>query len=42
MVLIKTLLYTGVRVRESGKIRLADLDLDRCQFRLTARYSRLF
>jgi len=36
MVLIKTLLYTGVRVSEVVKIRLADVDLDRCQIRITA------
>jgi len=36
MVLIKTLLYTGVRVSEVIKIRLADVDLDRCQIRITA------
>jgi integrase/recombinase XerD len=34
MVLIKTLLYTGVRVSELVKIRLADVDLDRCQIRV--------
>jgi len=31
IVLIKTLLFTGVRVSELVKIRLADVDLDRCQ-----------
>ena len=31
MVLIKTLLYTGVRVSELVTIRLAEVDLDRCQ-----------
>ncbi len=31
MVLIKTLLYTGVRVSELVNIRLAAVDLDRCQ-----------
>jgi len=36
MVLIKTLLYTGVRVSEVIKIRLADVDLDRCQIHITA------
>jgi integrase/recombinase XerD len=34
MVLIKTLLYTGVRVSEVVNIRLADVDLDRCQIRV--------
>ncbi len=34
MVLIKTLLYTGVRVSELVHIRLADVDLDRCQIRV--------
>jgi integrase/recombinase XerD len=34
MVLIKTLLYTGVRVSELVKIRLADVNLDRCQIRV--------
>src|SRR2546423_13656453 len=36
MVLIKTLLYTGVRVSELINLRLADVDLDRCQVRVTA------
>jgi len=35
MVLIKTLLYTGVRVSELVNIHLADVDLDRCQIRIT-------
>jgi integrase/recombinase XerD len=34
MVLIKTLFYTGVRVSELVNIRLADVDLDRCQIRI--------
>ncbi len=34
MVLIKTLLYTGVRVSELVNISLADVDLDRCQIRI--------
>jgi integrase/recombinase XerD len=34
MVLIKTLLYTGVRVSELVSIRLADVDLDRCQIKV--------
>ncbi len=36
MVLIKTLFYTGVRVSELVHIRLADVDLDRCQIRINA------
>lgn len=34
MVLIKTLMYTGVRVSELINIRLADVDLDRCQIKV--------
>ena len=34
LVLIKTLLYTGVRVSELVRIRLNDVDLDRCQIRI--------
>ena len=34
VVLIKTLLYTGLRVSELIKIQLADVDLDRCQMRV--------
>jgi integrase/recombinase XerD len=34
LVLIKTLLYTGVRVSELVAIRLEDVDLDRCQIRI--------
>ncbi len=33
LVLIKTLFYTGARVSELVHIRLADVDLDRCQIR---------
>ena len=36
IVLIKTLLYTGVRVSELVHIRLDEVDLDRCQIRITA------
>ena len=35
IVLIKTLLYTGVRVAELVRIRLADVDLDACRIRIT-------
>ncbi len=35
IVLIKTLLYTGVRVAELVAIRLDDLDLDSCRIRVT-------
>lgn len=35
MVLIKTLFYTGVRVSELVRIRLEEVDLDRCQIRIT-------
>lgn len=35
MVLIKTLLYTGVRVAELVAIRIADVDLDACRIRIT-------
>jgi integrase/recombinase XerD len=34
LVLIKTLLYTGVRVSELVRIRLEDVDFDRCQIRI--------
>lgn len=36
VVLIKTLMYTGARVSELVNIRLADVDLDRCQIRINA------
>ncbi len=35
VVLIKLLLYTGVRVGELVKIQLADVDLGQCQIRIT-------
>jgi integrase/recombinase XerD len=35
VVLIKTLLYTGVRVAELVRMRLADIDLDACRIRVT-------
>jgi integrase/recombinase XerD len=35
VVLIKTLLYTGVRVAELVRIRLTDVDLDGCRIRIT-------
>ena len=34
MILIKTLFYTGVRVSELVAIRLADVDVERCQIRI--------
>lgn len=36
IVLIKTLLYTGVRVSELVTIRLSEVDFERCQIRVTA------
>ena len=35
VVIIKTLLYTGVRVSELISIKLSDIDLDNCQIRIT-------
>jgi integrase/recombinase XerD len=35
VVLIKTLLYTGVRVAELVRIRITDVDLDACRIRIT-------
>ena len=34
-ILIKTLLYTGVRVSELVNIQLSEVDFDRCQMRIT-------
>jgi len=34
MMIIKTLLYTGVRVSELVSIKLVDVDFDRCQIRI--------
>lgn len=35
VILIKTLLYTGVRVSELVNIKLSEVDFDRCQIRIT-------
>ena len=35
VVIVKTFLYTGVRVSELINIRLLDIDLDNCQIRIT-------
>ncbi len=35
VILIKTLLYTGVRVSELVQMRIADVDLDTCRIRIT-------
>ena len=35
VVIIKTLLYTGVRVSELVRIKISDIDLDSCQIRVT-------
>ena len=34
MVLIKVLLYTGIRVQELVNIKMVDIDFDRCQIRI--------
>lgn len=34
MVMIKVLLYTGIRVQECVNIKIADIDFDRCQIRI--------
>lgn len=34
MMLIKVLLYTGIRVQELVNIKIADVDFDRCQIRI--------
>ena len=34
VVIIKTMLYTGVRVSELINIKLSDVDLDSCQIRI--------
>ena len=36
LLIIKTFLYTGVRVSELTNIRLADVDFERCQIRINA------
>lgn len=35
VIIIKTLLYTGVRVSELVKIKLSEVDSDRCQIKIT-------
>jgi integrase/recombinase XerD len=34
MVMIKTLLYTGIRVSELIKVKISEIDFDRCQIRI--------
>jgi integrase/recombinase XerD len=34
MVMIKTLLYTGIRVSELIRVKISDIDLERCQVRI--------
>ncbi|BCA96982.1 integrase [Legionella antarctica] len=34
MILIKTLLYTGIRVQELVNVKMEDIDFDRCQIRI--------
>lgn len=34
MVMIKTLLYTGIRVSELINVKISDIDLERCQIRI--------
>jgi len=37
VVIVKTLLYTGVRVSELINIKLSDVDLDKCQIKISKR-----
>jgi len=34
MLIIKVLLYTGIRVQELVNIKMTDIDFDRCQIRI--------
>ena len=36
MIIIKTLLYTGIRVSELIRLKIPDVDLDSCQIRITS------
>jgi integrase/recombinase XerD len=36
MIIIKILLYTGIRVSELIRLKIQDVDFDRCQIRITA------
>lgn len=36
MIIIKTLLYTGIRVKELIRLTVEDIDFDRCQMRIVA------
>lgn len=34
MIIVKTLLYTGIRVSELIRLKIEDVDFDRCQLRI--------
>jgi integrase/recombinase XerD len=36
MIIIKTLLYTGARVSELIRLKISDVDLDRCQIKIVS------
>ena len=36
MIIIKTLLYTGIRVSELIRLKISDVDLDRCQVKIVS------
>ena len=36
MIIIKTLMYTGIRVSELIRLKIQDVDFDRCQLRIVA------
>lgn len=36
MIIVKTLMYTGIRISELIRLKIQDVDFDRCQLRIVA------